>query len=129
VFEAGETFVQLQDVDVAAPQEAELHRVLTGPGGVTDAVMAGAALSVIAFTPSPLWQRVRLLPSWQVVKPALAPACVACPVLFALLVVSSLTGTDQGLAKRALVTSCVVWVGALAVTLLLVSRKPRPPVP
>jgi hypothetical protein len=96
----------------AAITGCTLHRQLTSPDGVTDAGVAGAALSVLAFTPSPLWQRVRLLPSWQVVKPVLAPACVVCSVLFALLVVSSLTGTDQGLAERALVTSCLVWVGS-----------------
>jgi hypothetical protein len=70
-----------------------------------------------------------VLPNWQSVKFVLVPARVVCPFLFVLVAVSSLTSTDQGLAERVLVTSCVVWVGALAVTLLLVARKTRRPVP
>ena len=112
----------------AANLGCTLHRQLTSPGGLTDAIVAGVALSVLAFTPAPLWQRLRVLPSWQGVKFVLVPAQVVCPFLFALVAVSSFTGTDQGLAERVLVTSCVVWVGALAVTLLLVAHKPRQPV-
>ncbi len=102
-----------------------VHRQLSSPGGLTDAIVAGVALSVLAFTPAPLWQRLSVLQGWGVAKFALMPARVACPFLFLLLVVSSFTGTDQGLAERALVTSCVLWVGALAVALFLVWRKPR----
>jgi hypothetical protein len=113
----------------AANLGCTLHRQISSPGGLTDAIVAGVALSVLAFTPSPLWQRLRVLPNWQSVKFVLVPARVVCPFLFVLVAVSSLTSTDQGLAERVLVTSCVVWVGALAVTLLLVARKTRRPVP
>ncbi len=102
-----------------------VHRQLSSPGGLTDAIVAGVALSVLAFTPAPLWQRLSAVPGWGVAKFVLRPARVACPLLFLLLVVASFSGTDQGLAERALVTSCVLWVGALVVALLHVSRKTR----
>ena len=59
-----------------------VHRQLSSPGGLTDAIVAGAALSVLAFTtPAPLWQRLSVLSGWRVAKFVLMLARVACPFL------------------------------------------------
>jgi hypothetical protein len=97
------------------------HRQLYSPGGMTDAIVATAAFLVLAFVPGPLWQRLKVLPDWQRMRPVMAAARIICPLCFILLCAASLTGTAQGLAERALATSLVLWIGALAVTLIRVS--------
>jgi hypothetical protein len=39
------------------------------PGGLTDAIVASIAFLVLACTPFPLWQRLRVFPEWQRLKP------------------------------------------------------------
>jgi len=96
-----------------------LQRQLDSPGGLTDAIVAGIALSVLAFTPQPLWERLKVVPSWRRLGKVMAPMRVVCPLLFIALAVSSATGLAQGLAERALVSACIVWVGALALALAI----------
>lgn len=105
------------------------HRQLYSPGGVTDAIVATAAFLVLAFLPGPLWQRLRVLPDWQGLRPVMTAARIICPLCFILLCAASLTGFAQGLAERALATSLVLWIGALAVTLIRVppARIPGEP--
>jgi len=83
------------------------HHQLYSPGGLTDAIVAGTAFLVLAFTPAPLWRRMRLLPQWRPLQPVLTAA-----------------GAAEGLTERILTTSCVLWIGALAVTAIFVSRQP-----
>jgi hypothetical protein len=102
------------------------HHQLYSPGGMTDAIVATAAFLVLAFTPGPLWQRLKVLPEWQGLRPVMTAARIICPLCFLLLCAASLTGIAQGLAERALATSCVLWIGALAVTLIRVSAAHNP---
>jgi Protein of unknown function (DUF998) len=101
------------------------HHQLYSPGGMTDAIVATAAFLVLAFTPGPLWERLKLLPQWRRLKPVMTTARVLCPLCFLLLCAAALTGTAQGLAERALATSIVLWIAALAVTLIRASRRAR----
>jgi hypothetical protein len=103
------------------------HHQLVSPGGLTDALVASLAFLVLAFTPFPLWRRLKVLPQWQPLKPVMIAARVTGPVCFLLLAISSNTDTAQGLTERILATSCVLWMGALAVTLIFVSRHARTP--
>ena len=100
------------------------HHQLYSPGGLTDAVVAGTAFLVLAFTPAPLWRRMRLLPPWRRLEPVLAAARVVCPLCFIVLSISSITGVAEGLTERILATACVLWIGALAVTAISISRQP-----
>ncbi|MGO8887279.1 MAG: DUF998 domain-containing protein [Streptosporangiaceae bacterium] len=101
-----------------------VHHQLYSPGGLTDAIVASLAFLVLAFTPSPLWQRLKVVPQWRRLKPVMLAARVICPLCFILLSVSSLTGTAEGLMERILTASCVLWISALAITLIVVSRHP-----
>lgn len=99
------------------------HHQLFSPGGMTDAIVATVAFLVLSFTPAPLWERLKTLPDWQRLRPVMTAATFICPLCFLLLCAASLTGTAQGLAERALTTSCVLWIGAVAVTLICTSRR------
>jgi hypothetical protein len=68
-----------------------------------------------------------VLPQWQPLKPVMIAARVTGPACFLLLAISSDAGTAQGLMERILATSCVLWMSALAVTLISVSRHTRSP--
>lgn len=103
------------------------HHQLVSPGGLTDAIVASIAFLLLAFTPFPLWRRLKVLPQWQPLKPVMVAARVTGPACFLLLAISSNADTAQGLMERILATSCVLWMGALAVTLIFVSRHARPP--
>ena len=104
------------------------HHQLLSPGGLTDAVVATIAFLVLAFTPFPLWRRLKVLPQWQPLKPVMIAARVTGPACFLLLAISSNTGTAQGLMERILATNCVLWMSTLAATLISVSRRaPAPP--
>jgi hypothetical protein len=102
------------------------HHQLYSPGGMTDAIVATAAFLVLAFVPGPLWQRLKVLPDWQQLRSVMSAARIICPLCFVLLCAASLTGTAQGLAERALATTIVLWIGALAVTLIRVSAAHSP---
>jgi hypothetical protein len=98
---------------------------LASPGGLTDAIVAGLAFFGLAFIPYPLWRRLARLPGWRRLKPVMVAARVICPVAWILLAVSSnLPGMPAvGLIERVLAVSCSLWVGALAVTLIIQSRR------
>jgi hypothetical protein len=103
------------------------HHQLVSPGGLTDAIVASIAFLLLALTPFPLWRRLKVLPSWQPLKPVMIAARVTGPACFLLLAISSDADTAQGLTERILATSCVLWMSTLAVTLISVSRHARPP--
>ena len=99
------------------------HHQLYSPGGMTDAIVATVAFLVLAVAPGPLWQRLKALPDWQRLRPVMTTARIVCLLCVILLFAASATNTAQGLAERALATSCVLWIGALAVTLIRVSGR------
>ena len=97
---------------------------LASPGGPTDAIVAGLAFFALAFLPYPLWHRLALLPGWRQTKPVMFAARVICPVAWILLAAASnLPGMPAvGLIERVLAAGCSLWVGVLAVTLVIQSR-------
>jgi Protein of unknown function (DUF998) len=97
---------------------------LLSPGGLTDAIVAGLAFLALACAPIPLWRRLSLLPSWRRLKPVMLAARILGPALYVLLAISSsITSTPAvGLIERLLATTCVLWIGALAVNLIVVAR-------
>ncbi len=98
---------------------------LLSPGGLTDAIVAGLAFFVLAFTPIPLWRRMSVLPAWRRLRPVMRAARVLGPVFYVLLAVStSITSMPAvGLIERALATTCVLWIGVLAANLVIESRR------
>jgi hypothetical protein len=100
---------------------------MASPGGLTDAIVSGAAFFILAFSPYPLWRQLAVLPGWQQVKPVMIAARVVCPVAWILLAVSSnLPGMPAvGLIERVLAASCSLWVGALAVNLIILAGHER----
>jgi len=98
---------------------------LNSPGGLTDAIVATLAFLVLAFTPIPMWQRLSVLPGWRRLKPVMLGARILGPVTFLLLGVASSANVAEGLMERLLTTTCVLWIAALAVTVIVNSRTPR----
>lgn len=99
---------------------------LLSPGGLTDAIVAGLAFSVLAFTPFPLWRRLAVLPEWRRLKPVMVAARILGPGSILLLAVSSSIASmpAAGLIERILATTCVLWIGALAVNLIVEAGQP-----
>ncbi len=99
---------------------------LLSPGGLTDAIVAGLAFLGLALSPFPLGRRIGALPSWRRLAPVTRAARIVCPVSYLLLAVSTNIASTPavGLIERVLATSCVLWIGALAVNLIVVSRRP-----
>ncbi len=97
---------------------------LNSPGGMTDAIVSGLAFFVLVVTPFPMWRRLASLPGWQRLRPLLLAAAVIGPIWYVLLAVSSGEASMPalGLIERALATTCAVWISALAVNLIVVSR-------
>ena len=93
---------------------------------MTDAIVSGGAFFVLVLTPFPLWRRLAALPGWRQLRPVMLTARVVGPVCFlAFAVCSGIASTPGvGLIERILVTTCVLWVGALAIGLIVNSRKP-----
>jgi Protein of unknown function (DUF998) len=102
------------------------HHQLLSAGGLTDAVVSGIAFLVLAITPVPLWRRLAVLPSWRRVRPVMLTARIVCPASYVFLGISSSVGSVQGLAERILATTCVLWMGTLAINLIRVSRDHQP---
>jgi len=105
---------------LSAPGCSATHQFLSA-GGLTDAILAGAALWVLAITPWPLARRLASLPRWSGLRPLLRVAGVVTPATYGLLVLSEVTGVWPGLAERGLVAICQVWLAVLAVTLIRTS--------
>ena len=102
---------------------------LLSAGGLTDALLSGVALWVLAVTPFPLARRVTLLAGWMSLKPILLVAGVVTPALYGLLAIALFTGVWQGLAERGLVGVCQLWICLLAGNLIRVSLALRPAAP
>jgi hypothetical protein len=103
---------------------------LLSPGGLTDAILAGAALWVLAATPLSLARRLAGLPGWRCVGPVLRLAGVVALASYAALAISLLVNAGAGLTERILVGVCQAWLTLLAVWLVaggpgLVSGTPR----
>jgi hypothetical protein len=98
---------------------------LLSPGGLVDAIVAGLAFFVLAFTPGPVGRRLGTLPSWRRVRPVMMAAGVVCPVSYLLLAVASSVASTPavGLIERLLAVSCSLWIGALAANLIIESRS------
>ena len=98
---------------------------LHSAGGLTDAVVASIAFAVLAITPFPLWRRLAALPRWRRLKPVMMAAHVLGPVFFVLLAVSSNMASmpANGLIERLLVSTFVLWTSALAINLIVTSRR------
>ena len=119
----GNSFPQIpcRLADPACSTHYQLHSV----GGMTDAIVSGAALLVLVFTPFPMWRRLAALPQWRQLKPVMLTARVVgptCLIAFAA-TSSSASMSGSGLIERILVTTCVLWVSALAIGLIVNSRK------
>ena len=97
---------------------------LGSAGGLTDAVVAGAAFLVLAITPYPMWRRLAVVRGWRRLKPVMFGSLITGLSLYALLAISSSLPTMPavGLIERLLAISCSVWIGALAINLILVAR-------
>jgi hypothetical protein len=97
-----------------------VHRHLVSAGGLTDAVLSGILIVVLAMTPFPLWRRMRELPEW---KP-LAPVMTAARVLGPILVIATAfqgpysPGSHEGLFERALAVLTTAWICAIAGAIL-----------
>jgi hypothetical protein len=98
---------------------------LLSAGGLTDALLSGVALWVLAITPFPMARRVSSLPGWKSLKPILLVAGVVTPALYGLLALTLFTGVWQGLAERGLVVVCQLWICLLAGNLIRVSFAER----
>lgn len=98
---------------------------LLSAGGLTDALLCGVALWVLAITPFPMARRVSSLPGWKSLKPILLVAGVVTPALYGLLALTLFTGVWQGLAERGLVVVCQLWICLLAGNLIRVSFAER----
>jgi hypothetical protein len=101
------------------------HHQLYSPGGLTDAIAASLAFVVLVFTPGQLWRRMKVLPRWRRLKPVMLTARVVCPLCWILLSVTSIAQTAEGLTERILASSCVLWIGAVALTLTADSGPDR----
>jgi hypothetical protein len=98
---------------------------LLSAGGLTDALLSGVALWVLAITPFPLARRVSSLPGWRSLKPILLVAGVVTPALYGLLAIALLVGAWAGLAERGLVVVCQLWICLLAGNLIRMSFAER----
>jgi hypothetical protein len=98
---------------------------LNSPGGFTDAIVSGLAFFVLVITPFPLWRRLATLPGWRRLRPVLLAATVIGPTLYVLLAISSNEASMPalGLIERVLATTCALWISALAVNLIIESRR------
>lgn len=104
-----------------------LHQ-LNSPGGMTDSIVSELAFFVLVIIPFPLWRRLAVLPGWRRLRPVMMGAGVAGPILFVLLAISSnqVAMPAIGLIERLLAVTVVLWIGALAVNLVVESQaEPR----
>jgi Protein of unknown function (DUF998) len=98
---------------------------LNSPGGLTDAIVTGIGFLVLAITPFLLLRRLSLVTRWRRLKPVMLAAGIIGSVCYLLLAVSSSMQSMPaiGLIERLLATTCVVWIGVLASTLIVESRR------
>ncbi len=94
---------------------------LLSAGGLTDAILSGAALWLLAITPLQLARLLIPLPQWRDLARPLRVAGVVALAGYGLLALALLTGVWAGLVERALVAVCQLWLAVLAVNLIRTS--------
>ncbi|MGD1032963.1 MAG: DUF998 domain-containing protein [Candidatus Dormibacteria bacterium] len=94
---------------------------LLSAGGLTDAILSGAALWLLAITPLQLARLLIPLPQWRALARLLLVAGVVAIAGYGLLALALLTGVWAGLVERALVAVCQLWLAVLAVNLIRTS--------
>jgi hypothetical protein len=94
---------------------------LLSPGGLTDAVLSGAALWMLAITPLQLARLLAPLPHWKALVRLLRVAGGVALSGYGLLALALLTGIWPGLVERALVLVCQLWLAVVAATLVRTS--------
>jgi len=94
---------------------------LLSAGGLTDAILSGAALWMLAITPLQLARLLTPLPHWSALVRLLRVAGVVALAGYGLLALALLTGIWPGLVERALVVVCQPWLAVVAVTLIRTS--------
>jgi hypothetical protein len=94
---------------------------LLSAGGLTDAILSGAALWLLAITPLQLARLLIPLPQWRALARPLRVAGVVALAGYGLLALALLTGVWAGLVERALVAVCQLWLAVLAVNLIRTS--------
>jgi hypothetical protein len=109
-----------------ADTACSLHEHLYSAGGMTDALVSGIAVAVLAITPFPLWARMREIPRWRRLRPFMIAGRVLGPVLLIATVSQGpfAPGPYEGLLERALALTAAVWISALAIALI---TTPDPP--
>ena len=87
---------------------------------MTDVLVSGIAVTVLAITPFPLWARMREIPRWRRLRPFMIVGRVLGPVL--LIATASqgpfAPGPYEGLLERALALTAAFWISALAIALI-----------
>lgn len=103
-----------------ADTACSFHDHLYSAGGMTDVLVSGIAVTVLAITPFPLWARMREIPRWRRLRPFMIVGRVLGPVL--LIATASqgpfAPGPYEGLLERALALTAAFWISALAIALI-----------
>jgi hypothetical protein len=115
----GNSFPQIP-CQLSAPGCTATSQLLSA-GGLTDAILSGAALWMLAITPLQLARLVTPLPHWSALVRLLRVSGVVALAGYGLLALALLTGIWPGLVERALVLVCQLWLAVLAVTLIRTS--------
>lgn len=122
-FALGNSFPMIP-CQLSNPGCTAVHQLNT-PGGMTDSIVSGLAFLVLVIVPFLLWRRLAVLPHWHRLRPVMMVVGVVGPILFVLLAVSSNQAAMPaiGLIERLLAMTVVLWIGALAVNLIVESRR------
>lgn len=102
-----------------------VHDHFDNAGALTDAIVSGLAIGVLAITPFPLWRRMRELSRWRPLRPVMIGArLVGVPLLIATASQGPYApGSDEGLFERALAVVAALWISTVAVQVI---GNPRP---
>jgi hypothetical protein len=103
-----------------ADAACSIHRHLVSAGGLTDTILSGALIVVLAITPFPMWRRLRELPEWKPYAPVMMAARLLSPLLLIATAAQGpyAPGADEGLFERALAIVTAVWICTLALGVL-----------
>lgn len=116
----GNSFPQIP-CQMSAPGCAATSQLLSA-GGLTDAILSGAALWMLAITPLQLARLLTPRRHWRSLARPLWVAGIVALAGYGLLALALLTGVWPGLVERVLVVICQLWLASLAVTLIRASR-------
>jgi hypothetical protein len=111
-----------------ADPSCTVHYHLHSAGGLTDVLVSGVTIAVLAITPFPLWARLREVPRWRPVRPVMIAARVLGPILLILTASQGpyAPGSEEGLFERALALTAAVWISALAIRLVTSQPTAKP---